>query len=209
MRIAALREMPQADCYVVMVPSRLPAFVRDRAEDVALTTVVSVGVGSCSAWSSSNEADIHFVGQSTLSTVFRIFEFAVIFSRCLPWYLLFNFKWLIFFFSQNQKNLQFAMIFSGGCLLLDHMTSKNSTIYESAQNFRNEIANQTKSTVTPAEAAEILGVNPHTLAVWRSTSRYALPYIKIGRKIRYRISDLENWMAKRTRLHTGQTTKES
>ena len=62
--------------------------------------------------------------------------------------------------------------------------------------------------VTPKQAAEFLGVAHHTLAIWRSTSRYDLPYIKIGRKIRYRISDLETWLDHRTRLHTGQIGKE-
>ena len=87
------------------------------------------------------------------------------------------------------------------------MTSKNSTIYPNTQELRNEIVKETRSTVTPEEAAEILWVSQHTLAVWRSTGRYALPYIKIGRKIRYRISDLENWMAKRTRMDTGKEEK--
>ena len=47
------------------------------------------------------------------------------------------------------------------------------------------------------EAAEILGVREETLAVWRCTKRYPLPYIKIGRKVFYRGKDLENFIESR------------
>lgn len=47
-------------------------------------------------------------------------------------------------------------------------------------------------------AADILGVSGGTLSVWRSTGRYALPYVKVGRRVRYRLSDLEKWLEQRT-----------
>ena len=53
-------------------------------------------------------------------------------------------------------------------------------------------------------AAAVLDVTPGTLSVWRSTGRYALPFLKVGRKVRYRRSDLLNWLDKRTRS-TGAT----
>jgi excisionase family DNA binding protein len=53
-------------------------------------------------------------------------------------------------------------------------------------------------------AAAVLDVTPGTLSVWRSTGRYALPFLKIGRKVRYRRSDLLAWLEKRTR-ETGAT----
>ena len=53
-------------------------------------------------------------------------------------------------------------------------------------------------------AAELIDVAPGTLSVWRSTGRYNLPFIKIGRKVRYRRSDLLAWMEARTR-ETGAT----
>lgn len=53
-------------------------------------------------------------------------------------------------------------------------------------------------------AAEILDVTPGTLSVWRSTGRYNLPFVKVGRKVRYRKSDLLAWLEKRTR-ETGAT----
>lgn len=50
----------------------------------------------------------------------------------------------------------------------------------------------------PEQVAEILGVNKQTLAVWRCTKRYPLPYTKSGRLIRYRYDDVmmfidRNW----------------
>lgn len=49
------------------------------------------------------------------------------------------------------------------------------------------------------EAAAYLGVKPTTLQIWRSTNRYPLPYIKVGRLVRYRLSDLDAFLAQRTR----------
>jgi len=53
-------------------------------------------------------------------------------------------------------------------------------------------------------AADLLDVSPGTLSVWRSTGRYNLPFIKVGRKVRYRRADLLAWLERRTR-ETGAT----
>ena len=55
----------------------------------------------------------------------------------------------------------------------------------------------------PGQAGAILGVEPSTLAVWRSVGRYSLKYIKVGRLVRYRAGDLAEWLEKRARMHTG------
>jgi hypothetical protein len=55
------------------------------------------------------------------------------------------------------------------------------------------------------EAAGVLEVAPGTLSVWRSTGRYALPFVKIGAKVRYRRGDLQRWLESRTRSN-GATT---
>ncbi len=52
--------------------------------------------------------------------------------------------------------------------------------------------------LTPDQAAEILGITHHTLAVWRSTGRYSLPYVKAGRLVRYRETDVQRFIEKRT-----------
>jgi len=58
--------------------------------------------------------------------------------------------------------------------------------------------NETTRLLTETEASEILSVRPRTLAVWRVAKRYALPYVKVGRLVRYRESDLFAFLAART-----------
>lgn len=48
------------------------------------------------------------------------------------------------------------------------------------------------------QAAELLDVKPGTLQVWRSTGRYPLAYIKVGRLVRYRRSAIDAFIARRT-----------
>ena len=49
-----------------------------------------------------------------------------------------------------------------------------------------------------ADAAEFLQVKQATLQVWRSTKRYPLPFIKVGRLVRYRQSALAAFLQSRT-----------
>lgn len=48
------------------------------------------------------------------------------------------------------------------------------------------------------ETASALGVQPGTLAVWRCTKRYPLPYVKVGKKVFYRGQDIADFIASRT-----------
>lgn len=52
--------------------------------------------------------------------------------------------------------------------------------------------------LTNIEAASYLSTKPHTLEIWRCTGRYGLPYIRIGRNIRYRREDLDAFLETRT-----------
>jgi len=52
--------------------------------------------------------------------------------------------------------------------------------------------------MTTSEAAKFLRLKEDTLLIWRCTKRYDLPYIKIGRKVFYKLSDLENFIESRT-----------
>jgi predicted DNA-binding transcriptional regulator AlpA len=47
------------------------------------------------------------------------------------------------------------------------------------------------------ETAQFLGTTPGTLSCWRCTRKYDLPFIKIGTLVRYRMSDLRDWVARR------------
>lgn len=58
--------------------------------------------------------------------------------------------------------------------------------------------------VDDKQAAQALGVKASTLSVWRSTGRYNLPFRKVGRLVRYRLTDLAEFLARRTSDHTGE-----
>ncbi len=60
----------------------------------------------------------------------------------------------------------------------------------------------TNPLLTPPEAASYIGVSVDTLSVWRCTGRYNISYLKVGRLVRYRKSDLDAWLEKRT--HGGE-----
>lgn len=51
--------------------------------------------------------------------------------------------------------------------------------------------------LTEQQAAALLGVQPTTLQVWRSTRRYPLAFIKVGRLVRYRLSALQAFLDSR------------
>lgn len=51
----------------------------------------------------------------------------------------------------------------------------------------------------PAQAAEYLQISATTLAIWRSTNRSRLPFVKIGGQVRYRRQDLDAFIAENLR----------
>lgn len=67
-----------------------------------------------------------------------------------------------------------------------------------------EIAHRSRVLLDEKKAAEVLGLSPGTLSVWRSTGRYKVPFIKVGHLVRYRLADLDAWLESRTRS-TGAT----
>jgi excisionase family DNA binding protein len=48
------------------------------------------------------------------------------------------------------------------------------------------------------QAAEYLGVTVSTLEVWRCTKRYNIPFIKVGRLVKYRKAALDAFLESRT-----------
>lgn len=67
-----------------------------------------------------------------------------------------------------------------------------------------QIVARTRELLDEKQAADYLTVSPGTLSVWRSTGRYSLPFVKVGRRVRYRIADLDAWLEARAR-DTGAT----
>lgn len=58
--------------------------------------------------------------------------------------------------------------------------------------------------LSPREAAKALSVHQNTLANWRSTGRISLPYVRIGRHVRYRAGDVLRFIEAQTFNHTGE-----
>jgi len=54
--------------------------------------------------------------------------------------------------------------------------------------------------VDEKEGATILGVTPRTLQVWRSTGRYAIAFLMVGRLVKFRRRALENGIKSHTRV---------
>jgi predicted site-specific integrase-resolvase len=48
-------------------------------------------------------------------------------------------------------------------------------------------------------AAQLLGIEAATLVKWRSAGENDIPYVRIGRNIRYRTFALRDWVEKNTR----------
>lgn len=47
------------------------------------------------------------------------------------------------------------------------------------------------------EAAAYLAIKPGTLRIWKCTNRYQIPYVRVGRLIKYHQADLDNFLSKR------------
>ena len=57
-------------------------------------------------------------------------------------------------------------------------------------------------TLTTPQAAEYLSLSPNTLNRWR-WSGDGPRFIKMGRAVRYRVTDLDEWIAERSRASTS------
>jgi hypothetical protein len=84
----------------------------------------------------------------------------------------------------------------------------SSRAYQRRKRFRTAPNPPDKTLLTDEEAAYVLDLDPDSLAVFRSTGRHQIPFIKIGRNVRYRRSDLEAWLKSRTCID-GVTRKEA
>lgn len=60
---------------------------------------------------------------------------------------------------------------------------------------------------TAQEAAKYLGIHTGTLARWRAERNPNLLYVKVGAAVRYRLSDIEDFI-NRSVVHNEATAKE-
>jgi hypothetical protein len=64
--------------------------------------------------------------------------------------------------------------------------------------------NTEKLLLSNKEASAYIGVLPGTLESWRYAKRYPIPFIKVGRLVKYRQSDLDIFLDQRT---VGESNK--
>jgi len=58
----------------------------------------------------------------------------------------------------------------------------------------NTITNDKEIFLNRKEAAEFLGCKATTLALWKTTKRYSIPCLRIGKNVKYRLYDLKKFM---------------
>lgn len=66
---------------------------------------------------------------------------------------------------------------------MENLISKNSPLEQAKT--------ENVNLLTEKQAAERLQLSPATLQVWRCTRRVNLPFVKVGRLVRYRAEDLQ------------------
>ena len=59
------------------------------------------------------------------------------------------------------------------------------------------------TTVSPAEAAERLGLQQSTLSNWRWSGGRGPSYVKVGGRVRYRLCDIDEYLDRHTRTSTS------
>lgn len=70
------------------------------------------------------------------------------------------------------------------------------------------VTNVSERLLSRIEAANFLNVAPQTLAVWATTGRYRLPYVRIGTRAMYRLADLEAFIESRRVTHGADAAAE-
>ncbi len=60
-------------------------------------------------------------------------------------------------------------------------------------------ATELSDLLTDEQVGQLVGVSPKTLASWRSSGRYGLPFLKIGSRVRYSRAAVLAWLQSRQR----------
>lgn len=96
-----------------------------------------------------------------------------------------------------QRNQKQAAIYVPGPLWLDLERSRYRQLRVRPTYFEDN-AMTTADLLDTEKAASYLGCEASTLENWRCTKRHQIPYIKVGRLVKYRKDDLDAWIASRT-----------
>ena len=95
--------------------------------------------------------------------------------------------------------LDISLIDVNVCLL--RVLAYGDSIMQASNQTLSDIVGQSRTLMNVVQAAEYIGVQANTLNCWRCTGRYSLPFLKIGRNIRYRQSDLDLWLEARVQAN--------
>jgi hypothetical protein len=57
--------------------------------------------------------------------------------------------------------------------------------------------------ISPEEAAKNIGLPTSTLAMDRRQKRLQIPFYRLGRRVKYSVKELENWLARQQRNDGG------
>ena len=60
------------------------------------------------------------------------------------------------------------------------------------------LKNRISDLLTPRQVAEMLHTSPEVLAQWRYRKVYPLRYVKVGRRVFYRVEDVQKFIELRT-----------
>ena len=63
---------------------------------------------------------------------------------------------------------------------------------------QNDTTKDRTTLLTRKQAAVLLDCKEATLAMWKSHKRYPLPYVKIGKNVRYRLNDVMSFIENNT-----------
>ena len=61
--------------------------------------------------------------------------------------------------------------------------------------------------LTTKEVARLLQVSASTLCKWRVSKRQQLPFLKLGRAVRYRVADVYAFLESRVRFSTSDPVR--
>ena len=71
----------------------------------------------------------------------------------------------------------------------------------------NKLKSINQTLLDSKQVAELLNLKEGSLSVWRCTKRHPLKYVKIGRLVRYRLSDIEEFLNNNTYLSEVKNDK--
>jgi excisionase family DNA binding protein len=105
--------------------------------------------------------------------------------------------------AKSQRRAEFDRIFSK---LHNEMSAVLGfrAMRRSTSTHRNVDRSNPSTLLDSWEAADMLGVAKHTLDNWRTAGEPPLPFVRVGKRIRYRVGDLDAYVAQNVFASTSE-----